>query len=204
MSNPENCRRIFIFLWISLVLRWAVCDDGSGFYEFKKPAWGWRLKWVIKNLRSPASGQFIVSRFDEQSHGTINQIFMECEVCGKPSKQKAKVFIKGAELYLCPKCVLRLQRERLKFYEERQGYRFNGIRRQRGRIWGIHRLPKEKQRAWFKADFLFGEWKKTLGCVVPRSVPRPGENPAVKKSQHKTPLIFSYAAPPFSGLARPI
>jgi len=38
---------------------------------------------------------------------------------------------------------------------------------------------------------------------VPRSVPRSGENPAVKKSQHKSPLIFFYAAPPFSGLALP-
>ena len=37
----------------------------------------------------------------------------------------------------------------------------------------------------------------------PRSVPRSGENPAVKKSQHKSPLIFSYAAPPFSGLGLP-
>jgi len=37
----------------------------------------------------------------------------------------------------------------------------------------------------------------------PRSVPRSGENPAVKKSQHKSPLIFFYAAPPFSGLALP-
>jgi hypothetical protein len=34
--------------------------------------------------------------------------------------------------------------------------------------------------------------------------PGRGKNPAVKKSQHKSPLIFFYAAPPFSGLARPI
>ena len=53
---------------------------------------------------------------------------MECEVCGKPSKRRAKVFIKGDELYLCLKCVLRLQRQRLKYCEERQGYRFDGIR----------------------------------------------------------------------------
>ena len=59
---------------------------------------------------------------------SINQIFMECEVCGKPSKRRAKVFIKGDELYLCLKCVLRLQRQRLKYCEERQGYRFDGIR----------------------------------------------------------------------------
>ena len=39
--------------------------------------------------------------------------------------------------------------------------------------------------------------------LVPRSVPRSGENPAVKKSQHKSPLIFFYAVPPFSGLAIP-
>jgi hypothetical protein len=42
-----------------------------------------------------------------------------------------------------------------------------------------------------------------IGGLVPRSVPRSGENPAVKKSQHKTPLIFFYATPPFSGLALP-
>ena len=73
---------------------------------------------------------------------------MECEVCGKPSKKRAKVFTKGDLLYLCLKCVLRLQRERLKYCEERQGYRFNGIRRKsghfRGHIWGVHRLPKGK------------------------------------------------------------
>jgi hypothetical protein len=34
--------------------------------------------------------------------------------------------------------------------------------------------------------------------------PGRGKNPAVKKSQHKSPLIFFYAAPPFSGLARPM
>jgi hypothetical protein len=51
---------------------------------------------------------------------------------------------------------------------------------------------------------LFGEGKKNPGCLVPLSVPRSGENPAVRKSQHKSPLIFFYAAPPFSGLARPI
>ena len=95
-----------------------------------------------KDLRGFNSGQFTVSGFDGWSHGTIKQIFMECEVCGQPSKQRAKVFIKGdplrvslgeaSELYLCLKCVLRLQRQRLKYCEERQGYRFNGIRRQRG------------------------------------------------------------------------
>ena len=60
------------------------------------------------------------------------------------------------------------------------------------------------ERAWFKVSFLFGEWKKNPGCLIPRSVPRSGENPAVKKSQHKSPLIFFYATPPFSGLAFPI
>ena len=87
-----------------------------------------------KDLRGFISGQFIVSGFDGRSHGTIKQIFMKCEVCGKPSKKRAKVFIKGDPLYLCQKCVLRLQRERLKYCEELQGYRFNGIRRQRGRL----------------------------------------------------------------------
>jgi hypothetical protein len=83
---------------------------------------------------------------------------MECGVCGKPSKQRAKVFIKGdplrvssseaSELYLCPKCVLRLQKQRLEYCEERQRYRFDGIRRRngllRGRILRDNRLPKGK------------------------------------------------------------
>ena len=89
-----------------------------------------------KDLRGFISGQFIVSGFDGWSQGTINQIFMECEVCGKPSKKRAKVFIKGDLLFLCLKCILRLQRERLKYCKERQGYRFNGIRRHRGRFRG--------------------------------------------------------------------
>jgi hypothetical protein len=48
-----------------------------------------------------------------------------------------------------------------------------------------------------------GGLKKNPGCLVPRSVPRSGENPAVKKSQHKSPLIHFYTAPPFSGFALP-
>ena len=62
---------------------------------------------------------------------------------------------------------------------------------------------RQAERAWFKVAFLFGEWKKNPGWLVPRSVPRSGENPVVKKSQHKSPLIFFYSAPPFSGLALP-
>jgi hypothetical protein len=62
---------------------------------------------------------------------------------------------------------------------------------------------RQTERAWFKVAFLFGEWKRNPGCLVPRSVPGSGENPAVKKSQQKYPLIFFYAAPPFSGLALP-
>jgi hypothetical protein len=62
---------------------------------------------------------------------------------------------------------------------------------------------RQAERAWFKVVFLFGEGKKNPGCLVPRSVPRSGENPAVKKSQHKSPLIFFYATPPFSGFALP-
>jgi hypothetical protein len=41
------------------------------------------------------------------------------------------------------------------------------------------------------------------GGLVPRSVPRSGENPAVKKSQHKSPLIFFYAATSFLGFCSP-
>jgi ribosome-binding protein aMBF1 (putative translation factor) len=68
---------------------------------------------------------------------------MECEVCGKPSKERAKVFIKKDELYLCLKCVLRLQWQRLEFCEERQRYRFNGNLR-RNRLLDGRRLNKFK------------------------------------------------------------
>jgi ribosome-binding protein aMBF1 (putative translation factor) len=68
---------------------------------------------------------------------------MECEVCDKPSKQRAKVFIKSDELYLCQKCILKLQRQRLKYCEERQGYRFNGNLR-RNRLLDGRRLSKFK------------------------------------------------------------
>ena len=77
------------------------------------------------------------------------------------------------------------------------GWAFTGCRRARY-------SSELAQRAWFRVVFLFGEGKKNAGCLVPRSVPRSGENPAVKKSQHQYPLIFFYAAPPFSGLARPV
>jgi hypothetical protein len=83
-------------------------------------------------LRRFISGQFIVSGFDGPVRGTINQFFMECEVCGRPSKRRAKVFIKSDELYLCLNCVLRLQRQRLKYCEEQEKYRFDGIRKKRG------------------------------------------------------------------------
>jgi hypothetical protein len=46
--------------------------------------------------------------------------------------------------------------------------------------------------------------RKIPAAWSPVLFPGRGENPAVKKSQHKSPLIFFYAAPPFSGLARPI
>ena len=83
-------------------------------------------------MRGFISVWFIVSGFDETVRGTIKQIFMECEVCDKPSKRRAKVFIKGDELYLCLNCVIRLQRQSLKYCEERQGHRFNGnLRRNR-------------------------------------------------------------------------
>jgi hypothetical protein len=36
--------------------------------------------------------------------------------------------------------------------------------------------------------------------IPPVLFPGRGKNPAVKKSQHKTPLSFFYPAPPFSGL----
>ena len=71
---------------------------------------------------------------------------MECEVCCKRSKRRAKVFIKGAplrvssseasELYLCQKCVLKLQQQRLEYCEESEKYRFDGIRRKSGRFRG--------------------------------------------------------------------
>jgi hypothetical protein len=108
---------------------------GRGFKNYKTSL-GLAVGDGHKDLRGFISGQFIVSGFDGRSHGTIKQIFMECEVCGKPSKKRAKVFIKGDLLFLCLKCLLRLQRERLKYCKELQGYRFNGIRRHRGRFRG--------------------------------------------------------------------
>ena len=87
-------------------------------------------------LQQFISGQLIVSGFDEWSRGTINKIFMECEVCDKPSKRRAKVFIKSDELYLCLKCVLKLQRQRLEYCNEGEKYRFNGNLRRSGRLRG--------------------------------------------------------------------
>jgi hypothetical protein len=45
---------------------------------------------------------------------------------------------------------------------------------------------------------------KIMVAWSPVLFPGRGKNPVVKKSQHKSPLTFFYAAPPFSGLARPI
>jgi len=61
---------------------------------------------------------------------------MECEVCDKPSKQRVKVFINGDELYLCMNCLLRLQRQSLKYSEERQKYCFNGYLQKSGSLRG--------------------------------------------------------------------
>ena len=56
---------------------------------------------------------------------------------------------------------------------------------------------RQAERVRFKVVFLFGEGEKNPGCLVPRSVPRSGENPVVKKSQHKSPLIFFYTSTSF-------
>jgi hypothetical protein len=80
----------------------------------------------------------------------IDKDFMECEVCDKPSKRRAKVFIKRDELFLCYACVLNLRTKRLYYSEKEQGYRFRGNSRKngllRGRISRDHRLPKGKCR----------------------------------------------------------
>ena len=58
-----------------------------------------------------------------------------------------RVFVKdGDELLLCYACVVRLRTRRLEYSEERERYRFNGIRRKndllRGHILRDHRLMK--------------------------------------------------------------
>jgi hypothetical protein len=62
---------------------------GRGFKNYKTSL-GLPVGDGHKDLRGFISGQFIVSGFDGWRHGTIKQIFMECEVCGKPSKKRAK------------------------------------------------------------------------------------------------------------------
>jgi ribosome-binding protein aMBF1 (putative translation factor) len=77
---------------------------------------------------------------------------MECEICEKRCEQGTKVFVKGSdELQLCYTCVVSLRTKKLEYSEERQRYRFGGIRRKngllRGRISRDHRLPKGKVKA---------------------------------------------------------
>jgi hypothetical protein len=55
---------------------------------------------------------------------------MECEIREKRCEQTVKVFVKGSdELQLCYACVVKLRTRKLYYYQERQGYRFNGISR---------------------------------------------------------------------------
>ncbi len=126
---------------------------------------------------------------------------MECEVCGKPSKKRAKVFIKSDLLYICSKCVLRLQRERLKYCEELQRYLFNGIRRQRGRLrgrkWEVHRLPKGKPApSWPKQlDFKRLSWsereRKSPVAWTPVLFPGRGKTRLWKNHSINLLLFFS-------------
>ena len=87
-------------------------------------------------------------RFDSKGRARLFLLFMECGVCDKPSGGRAKVFIKNDELYLCVKCVMRLQRQNLEYCAADGRYRFNGNLREnrllRGRRQGVHRLPKGK------------------------------------------------------------
>ena len=64
---------------------------------------------------------------------------------------------------------------------------------------------RQVERAWFKVVFLFGGGKKKSRLLGPPFCSQVGGKTRLwKKSQHKSPLIFIYAAPPFSGFARPI
>ena len=150
-SYISGCGNMIFFIGRSLVyflfpyeFRWLEAGPRKvGDRRFKNHKTGLRLVAGEErlNLRRFISGQLIVSGFDGWGGGTINKIFMECEVCDKPSKRRAKVFIKGDELYLCMNCVLLLQRKRLEYCEERQRYLFIGYLREsgrlRGRIWGV-------------------------------------------------------------------
>jgi len=73
---------------------------------------------------------------------------MGCQICEKRCEKRMKVFVKGDELFLCHACVVRLRTRRLEYCEERERYRFGGIRRKngllRGRISRDHRLLKGK------------------------------------------------------------
>ena len=110
-------------------------SDGRRF-RIIKPPWGRCLKRGIK-IYFPAVRCQRIWRVEPWRN---KQNFMECEICAKRSKQGAKVFLKGDLLYLCLKCVLRLQRQRLKYCEKRKSHRFNGNLRRNGRlkgwIWG--------------------------------------------------------------------